>query len=300
MVIDYVAEAPTRRGAFLVRCGVEGFALALSSAGGAQGERQFPFLKTETDWNQLEQRAPKLIEELDDDGATGLLALVKSLTSTTPIASGQAERIARCVQSLLEGVRDYWNRTRRPISSLALFFEVSIKASSFVAGPDLRPTWNALVKDALEEIEDPDYYTSFIALQDLWDVSELIHENEPRFLKQIGFPDSVITVGRKALDEFEGYLDGDGSLQYRDDYEEELGQITSIEEHVAHIMKVFPTLAERAKRLTGLAAYARNRIDEKLDEGVPERPRGESIMVRPISHRSDDITIDIARLFSDL
>jgi hypothetical protein len=215
-----------------------------------------------------------------------LLALIKNVTA--PSFSSEEEEVRRLKQwahGLLRGVRDYWNRTNAsiPTHDLATFFELSIHTIPLLAAPDLRASWDAIVNDALSQIAKPDYYTSFLSLTDFWEACALIRENEPRFLKHIGFPDDVVHVGERALEEFESYLDGDPSPSDRQEYEEEIGQAESFQEHAAAIAEHFPALAPRAKKLISSANYAKNRFNEALEEGVPERRSHDSPIVRPMS-----------------
>lgn len=304
MVIECVAESPERRGAFLANCSVDGLALALSSGGGAGGDRRLPFLKTADDWEIVEQRLPKLVERLEESEVSDLLALIKDVTAPSFCSDEeQVRRLTKWSYALLQGLRDYWNRENSfiPPTHLAMFFELSTRTIPLLAGPDLRATWDETVNEALSQIAMPDYYTSFTSLREFWDACALIRENEPRFLRHVGFPDALVHVGERALDEFESYLDADHGLSDRQQYEEEVEQVECIAEHAASIGALFPSLVARANKLISSAEYSKHQLHERLEEGLPDRRPRHTPSIRPVSPPLyDDIDIDIAKLFSDL
>ena len=53
LVIESLAADPSERRRFLRRCGVDGAAIALSTEGGAAGERARPLLQQDADWDAL-------------------------------------------------------------------------------------------------------------------------------------------------------------------------------------------------------------------------------------------------------
>src|SRR5260370_8847028 len=55
LVIDHLVRNAESRQKFLSRCGLQGFLLALSSAGGATGERPIPRLVGPQDWQSLNE-----------------------------------------------------------------------------------------------------------------------------------------------------------------------------------------------------------------------------------------------------
>jgi hypothetical protein len=80
LVIDRLAGDAVMRRAFLRGCGAEGFALALSTSGGAAGERMFPMLVDDADFDAAADRVGPLARELAEDELAALLrALARAL-----------------------------------------------------------------------------------------------------------------------------------------------------------------------------------------------------------------------------
>jgi hypothetical protein len=76
LVIDQLASDPVLRRRFLARCGVDGAALALSSAGGFNGDRARPLLAEDADWDALGDGLHHLCDEFDRFGAVRLLRVL--------------------------------------------------------------------------------------------------------------------------------------------------------------------------------------------------------------------------------
>jgi hypothetical protein len=74
LVIEDLAGDPDARGRFLTRCSLNGLLLGLSVGGGATGERRFPLLVADADWDTATQRLGELTPALEDADLVRLLA----------------------------------------------------------------------------------------------------------------------------------------------------------------------------------------------------------------------------------
>ncbi len=302
LLIDYVAEAEQRRQAFLSRCSLGGFELALSTAGGAAGERRRPFLRTERDWEILGGRIEGIVRELDDDEEPrDFLALLRDTFQNADPTGVEEERFNRWGGTALDALRGRWDgaQTAILVSNVALYYEVSEWVRPLRAGPDLRKTWDAVTSDARQESNSPDWYTEFPAIRAWLELVKLLHANEPRFLRQTGFPDAYEGLVEKLVGECEEYVNGEPDLSYREDYETEIDQLEHIEAAVSSVGAAFSTLSDRCDKLRQRLKLAQSRYKRLLDDAETRARRArEADRVPSRLSASDDIDID--RLFSDL
>jgi hypothetical protein len=98
LVIEELARDGELRRRFLAHCGVDGAALALSSGGGATGERVRPLLTEDADWDALGDGLHHLTEALDPAGAVRLLGVLDRAVDDVEagaLAALVLERLAR-------------------------------------------------------------------------------------------------------------------------------------------------------------------------------------------------------------
>ena len=76
LVIESLAADPAERWRFLRRTGVDGAAIALSTEGGAAGERARPLLQQDADWDALGDGLYTLCADIDEAGAVRLLEVL--------------------------------------------------------------------------------------------------------------------------------------------------------------------------------------------------------------------------------
>jgi hypothetical protein len=84
LVIGHLARDGTRRRAFLSATGVHGAALAVSTGGGAVGDRHLPLLRADADWDVLGGRMGELVHELAVEELTWLLHALGQAVAYVP------------------------------------------------------------------------------------------------------------------------------------------------------------------------------------------------------------------------
>jgi hypothetical protein len=100
LVIDRLAGDARLRQHFLSHCGPHGIALALSTSGGAEGERQFPLVPTDEDWDTIGDRIYATAPELEPREAAIVLAVVDQLLDAVlddAMLAGEGAALARTV-----------------------------------------------------------------------------------------------------------------------------------------------------------------------------------------------------------
>jgi hypothetical protein len=200
LLIHELANDPARRRRFLERCALDGVLLAVSTAGGQAGERMFPLLVDDHDWDLLGDRVYRLVNDLDD---TDLLRLLGALDAALNAASSvstrrEAEALAGTV---LAALRARWNGDRRPVlvALVAHWFALASSLDDPPEPPDVAATWI--------EIMPPDWINprseSDLRRFDQWlQLAAVLLEHEPELVaSEFGFPDRHMDVIRSFVDD---------------------------------------------------------------------------------------------------
>ena len=202
LVIDHLASNDHARQSFLRRCGLHGFVLALSSAGGATGERNTPLLVRDEDWDSLTLAVLRVIES-DPCAAGTVLATIHEALQTVRKGDGASKnrpvpKLIELAETTLNHLRENWsqNGVNRP-AVLDLYFLVSEMLPRLLPGPELSRTWEMYTSGALAELNEFDAEEFEIRLSsftDWIDLAATIGKNEPRFLRQARSPRAELKV----------------------------------------------------------------------------------------------------------
>lgn len=145
LVIDRLIAHQSSRRKFLERCGITGFLLALSSAGGATGGRELPLLRSEEDWLALGEAVPRVLRSKNFAAWRVLTSLQTALLGSTdsrPPAGATERQITHLAESVLAFLRGLWSAGQDCPSAavLDLYYGVSECIAPLPPGPDLRLT----------------------------------------------------------------------------------------------------------------------------------------------------------------
>jgi hypothetical protein len=200
MVIDLLLSNDAERQHFLRNSAAQGLALALSSAGGARGDRTRPLLKTDTDWQILTDRSIELVRSGSERDRATLLATFASGLQVED--AWNEDRVAVLAQQVLPHLADYWDDLGEPIAleQLRGFFAISLSLDPLPRSPSITSTWNhhvdsieRLSRSGVEVIDPTDTHGWF-------ELIALLEENEPRVLRQVDYPDAFEDVVDAAVD----------------------------------------------------------------------------------------------------
>jgi hypothetical protein len=189
LVIAELAGNRAARQRFLSTCGIYGVMLALSREGGTAGERSFPLLIADGDWDTLGDRIAELIRELEDqDLARLLLALGDALgAELEPAPGSEAESLTRYV---LGATRRTCEREPRPLSVFLL--EAWYVANAALAKPEESPpidrTW-AKLHPPSEVLVGGLSVRDLPALDEWLTLAQVLSVHDPKSLEQTGFYD---------------------------------------------------------------------------------------------------------------
>lgn len=193
LVIEELMSDGEARRAFLTASGLDGALLALSSGGGAAGERSLPLLREEADWDGVRACLVRLAEGEDPLRLGRLLVLLADLAQRAA-QSGEAEaaRLRETADRGLEALRERWTRDGGPGSAkdLETFFEATRETLPPMSGPDIRGLWNRLLGDLRDSIAgagiEPPLYSGAAWLA----LAAVMAAEEPRWLGALDFPSS--------------------------------------------------------------------------------------------------------------
>jgi len=189
LVIDRLADDDALRRHFLARAGVHGMLLALSSAGGAGGERQQPLIGADEDWDVIGDRLYALIPELEDADLAALLRA--TATTLDDLDGGEAVGEARVLAAMiLERVAQRWEIARTPVSLAALdaWLSVSARLTPPVDPPSspMSVTWAELLP---ARAPDPDDLVEVQRFADWLVLCQMLWEFSPQLPPALGFGD---------------------------------------------------------------------------------------------------------------
>jgi len=174
LVIEELASDADERRRFLSRCGVDGAAIALAYAGGAEGTRERPLLRDDADWDALGDGLHHLCAELDEAEAVRLLDVLA--------AAGEDAETRALAELVLR--RLGWSGKAVSVDAIGAWAAVSKWLDPRPTPPAVAMTWLELephqVPETPEEIE---------RMADWLRLAELLTERAPELLDGLGFPE---------------------------------------------------------------------------------------------------------------
>jgi hypothetical protein len=191
LVIDDVADDARARAEFVAASSLDGLLLALSTGGGAKGERTLPFLVADADWDAAAERLHELVPELPEHDLFRLLA---ALAPAAANAEGRA--LAR---ELLATVARRWDREGAPVSPslLGAWFDLAAAAGDAPEPPRLGATWIELLPT---EVPDPADGPALAAFEDWLRLAATLRAHARPQLHAFGFPERQRAVLTGLLD----------------------------------------------------------------------------------------------------
>jgi len=188
LVIDDLAADADARRRFLAAAGLDGALLALSTAGGAHGERLLPLLVADADWDALGDRVHALAAELDPRGHARLLdAMAAAIAATDGRDPVRHLEVLALAEQALGRATALWSGSAHAldVDLLRSWYALAARVGAPPAPPPLDRTWAALLP-AGPELDPP----SELDRLDAWlAVCEVLADYDRRALHRLGFFD---------------------------------------------------------------------------------------------------------------
>jgi hypothetical protein len=185
LVIERLAADADLRRHFLGRCGAHGMVLALSTAGGAAGERSLPLVTCDEDWDALGDRIHALAPELDSGELVAVLTAIRVAVQELGAggAGGEARALARMALARIAGL---WERDRSPIALTVLdaWLLVSAMLDPPLWPPSLSMTWAELLPTRAPDPHDVPEVQRFA---DWVTLCDLLSSFSPALPQTLGF-----------------------------------------------------------------------------------------------------------------
>lgn len=319
LVIEELAQEHDLQSKFLGAMSLQGIKLAISDSGGATGDRDMPLMNHRGNWDLLKQRCLEVIASGTQDEITDLLTVLTSaaVNTTDPERKGH---LCKAIASVCEAARTKWDSNSSSLSTedFSAYCDASILLDPLAPIPKLASSWELhldAMKEAIEDAENSyplnprpiNKWVAFIAV---------VQDNEPRFLRVVGFPAKLTADIRRLIaivdSELESELTGDSA----DDYSDEAQRLESLKSAIDSLIRLFPWQAEEKYRngydpdaisadLTDLrkqlikysgklGAKAKNLSKEAAELTSPEPDHDDD------SHGRSEDYFDVDGLFSDL
>jgi hypothetical protein len=290
LVIDYLSETQEERVRFLETCRLDGFELALSTAGGAAGERTHPLLVNDADWRALDIRFAELARSLAPEDIAGLIVDIHVALPDWE-ARQQESTLHRWAASVLETARYLWREIAIPIKDIESYCDLSVELKPLAPLPDLATSWETTVRRVRQVLKNRIWEPHLGTFRSWLDLIELLQKNEPRLLEQVGHPSEYEGLALAAADALAGYVDLHTETDDPDEAESQIDSLQAIDKVAAALRDVFPVVTATVETVVS-QAQARA---EALQEGLDSRP----VPPRPVATAHDE-RISIEELFRDL
>jgi hypothetical protein len=173
LVIESLAADPGERRRFLRRTGVDGAAIALSTEGGAAGERSRPLLQGDADWDALGDGLYTLCADIDEADAIRLLDVLA--------AAGDDAEVKALSELVLK--RLGWSGKAVSVDAIGAWAAVSATLDPRPEPPAVAMTWLAL-----EPAHAPETPEELERMADWLRLAELLTERAPELIEGLGFP----------------------------------------------------------------------------------------------------------------
>jgi hypothetical protein len=257
--------------------------LAISTAGGSDGVLAFPLVVDAGDLAVLNDNVKDRLAHGSPEDMRRILDAIAGAVSVIGGTSfgGIAPGILALAEAALEACRNRWDseRTEVPIANLSEYYELSLKISPLPRGPNLLPTWDASCAQ-FADIEGANHLTVWRLIGTLaWlKLALLILENEPRFLRQVGFPEKWKAGVERFLTTLEQHVeaieldigDFDELNDYMEQLDTEIDLLYRFKEPLSNLVIAMPYFSGKAKELLATANLRRARLESDRDENVPE------------------------------
>jgi len=188
LVIDRLREDAHAREEFLERCTLEGVMLAISTGGGATGDRSLALLVSDRDWDLVTDQVARAAREAGDADVTRLLDGLASLLGDGADLTEQELVEARALSGeALEATRRRCDRASGPLdlAVLTAWFRLSGRLPELAPSPRLDHTWTELLPSATTDLRvqiDVDQAVGWLTLV------HVLRAHAPEQLAMYGFP----------------------------------------------------------------------------------------------------------------
>jgi hypothetical protein len=173
LVIESLAADAALRQRFLAHCGVDVAALALSTAGGADGDRVRPLLQGDADWDALGDGLYRLCAEISEPDAIRLLGVLEDARDDVEVLA-----LDRLVLDRLG-----WSGRALSVDAICAWTPIAVRLTPRPEPPAVAMTWLEL-----EPHRDPETPVELERFADWLRLAEVLDRHDSELLRGLGFP----------------------------------------------------------------------------------------------------------------
>lgn len=316
-VIEYLMDHESDRGAFLKSASVSGLSMSMSLAGGAQGGRVFPLLRTGGDWALLREALVRHGSGLTPHAVVTLATTLREALNADGISHEQRQDLHESVVVFLRAVvAGSDNHAKKPTSEgLRAFYDLSYAVGVFVPSPTLDGLWQDTVTSLNTAISQDLDVTALGVAARFPNLVGLLEISEPRFVRinldgdiLEGLETQLVAVLEPKVGEFEDLdptedviNDEDGFIPVEPDGSEgeELRWLSAAESFLdrwsAHLRPTgaFDSISESVEEHSRTRRSRSDRFEE-WDAGRQQDDQ------EPEGFSDDERPFDLAEFFADL
>lgn len=247
LVIEELAQEHDLQSKFLGAMSLQGIKLAISDSGGAIGDRHMPLMNHQGNWDLLKRRCLEVIASGTQDEMTDLLTVIASAATNTTDTERKGH-LCKTIASVCEAVRAKWDGNASSLSTedLTAYCDASILLTPLASIPKLASSWelhlNAM-KETIEHAEN-DQILNPRPIRKWVAFTAVVHNNEPRFLRAVGFPWKLTGDINRLIAVIDSELDLDLTDDSADDYSDEAERLESLKSAIDSVITLFPWKVE--------------------------------------------------------
>jgi hypothetical protein len=303
LVIEELEKDENRATKFLECCSLEGIKLAVSVAGGAKGQRQFPLMSAPGSWDILEQRVIEIIRDaLNERRVADTLSIMRTATTAASPSGHVQNRLAKILTSCCEAARLRWDGAGAVLDSSVIeeFFDATMCLIPPPTMPALLRTLNKAEQEyeqAMDELTKCRFQLDAGRILRWASVAKIVAKSDPRLLIQLGFPESYRERIQQVCEEVKSEADSSWSYQDSDALSSEQERFTILSTALNDLVGLIPQIDDLVNETASIAESQAQHLEDKYRESVEQPDESPDV---PDEYRSSATYFDLDRLFSDL
>lgn len=264
-----IGGTPHLQGEFLRGATLEGVKLAISSHGGEKGERRLPLVGSEVSWLDIGQAVDRVAAA---DPPAAQAALISAIAEAISQEHGTfAESPLRMLlEKALGVVRSDWDVSKPPVAlgDLRSYSQATLLVTPVPPMPQLQGIWDSYSEAFMSVLQwaKDDVFSVADALGDFKDLAALIAETEPRFLKQVNYPEAWRGEVTQALDLCERFVANAPTIGDEDSMRIEAKSLEALALAIDDLADWDVGLSERARALVPRLEERATYLDAKADQ----------------------------------
>jgi len=301
LVIERLSLDKAMRLRYLEKGDTAAVTLALSQAGGASGEREFPLLPDEGSWETLRSASTKAIFDGPEENVDTILSAIEGISTSNPLIRSEVESL---IAQVCKTIKSRWDKDNKSISAkfLGRFYDLSSKVQSQLPSPQLALSWETALSKAeraVEECEAGSFALDGTNILEWAEIVGTLSENEPLYLKKLGFPQNFEETAKSIMTIAEAEAETEYEFDTPDEFYSESRRFGDLVSAAKLLRKGFPGNSDKWEELVELLeaqeSVLRNTYERKRDEEAESEEDDSND-----DHSSGVDVLDLTDLFSDL